>query len=89
MEIKAFIEEFTTKTKNLIIEFEQVKGLTGVQKKAKLDEKMTKWANELLNGAKINALLKQAVKQFVIKNIPIITQVVFDLIKSRVEGITK
>ena len=88
MNIKTFIQEFTEKTKNKIAELAQTQ-LSGAEKKAKLDEKMTKWAEELLNTAKINAILKQAVKQFVIKNIPVITQAVFDLLRARIKGITE
>jgi len=88
MEIKEFIENFAHKTKENIAKLAETK-LTGAEKKAKLDEKMTKWAEELLNSAKINIVLKQAVKQFVIKNIPVITQVIFDLLKSRIKGITE
>ena len=89
MDIKTFIEDFAEKAKNLIAELEYIKGLTGAQKKQRLDEKMTKWAEELLNTSKINIILKQAIKQFIIKNIPAITQAVFDLIKTRINGITK
>lgn len=88
MEIKTFIQEFTEKAKNKIAELAQTQ-LTGAEKKAKLDEKMTKWAEELLNGAKMNIILKQAVKQFVISSIPVITQAVFDLLKAKIQGITE
>lgn len=88
MELKTFIKEFAEKAKNKIAELVQ-SNLSGAEKKQMLDEKMTKWAEELLNTAKINVLIKQAVKQFVIKNIPVITQAIFDLIKSRVAGITE
>ena len=87
MNIKEFIENFTQKTKENIAKLAETK-LTGAEKKAKLDEKMTKWAEELLKGAKMNVLLKNAVKQFVIANIPVITQAVFDLLKTKIQGIT-
>ena len=88
MNIKEFIQEFAKRTKSKIAELAQTQ-LSGAEKKQKLDEKMTKWAEELLNGAKMNALLKKAVKQFVISSIPVITQAVFDLLKTRIQGITE
>lgn len=89
MEIKEVIEKFAARTKNVIAELAEQKFLTGAEKKAKLDEKMTIWAEKQLEEAKMNVLLKQAVKQFVIKNIPVITQAVFNLIAAKIAGVTK
>lgn len=88
MDIKTFIQKFTEKAKNKIAELAQTK-LSGAEKKAKLDEKMTKWAESILDKAKMNIFLKQAVKQFVISSIPVITQAVFDLLKAKIQGITE
>lgn len=88
MELKTFIQEFAEKTKNKIAELAQTQ-LTGAEKKQRLDEKMTKWAEELLAKTKMNMFLKQAVKQFIISSIPVITQAIFDLLKAKINGITE
>jgi len=88
MQIKEFIGEFAEKTKENIAKLAETK-LTGAEKKAQLDEKITKWAEKTVNEAKMNIVLKQAVKQFVISSIPVITQAVFDLLKARIAGITE
>lgn len=89
MDIKEFISDFAQKTKEIIANLEKREELKGAEKKKQLDENMKKWAEELLNAAKMNILLKNAVKQFIIANIPVITQAVYDLIKARIKGITE
>lgn len=88
MEIKIIINEFKEKAKETIAKLAE-SNLTGAEKKAKLDEKMVKWAEERLDGAKMGVLLKNAVKSYVIANIPVITQVIFDLLAAKIAGITK
>lgn len=89
MNIKEFIAEFAQKTKNLITVYEQYQELTGAEKKNKVDEIITSWVQRALDSCRLNLITKYIIKTFVIKNIPAITQAVFDLIKTRVKGITE
>ena len=89
MKFKEFIKTFADTTKITIANLETYKELTGETKKAQLDLTITNWVNVFLEGNNLNVIAKWVIKTFVIKNIPAITQAIFDLIKSRVEGITK
>lgn len=89
MNLKSFIRNFVNKTKEAIAYFESYSGLSGDEKKEKLDAQMTAWATALLEGAELNLITKYIIKKFVIGCIPTITQAVFDLIKSKVAGITE
>lgn len=88
MKFKEFVKTFVNTTKITIANLETYKELTGVAKKAQLDLTITNWVNVFLKDEKLNVFVKWIIKTFVIKNIPDITQAIFDLIKSRVEGIT-
>lgn len=83
------LQEFVERTKSLIAYYKTIKDLTGEEKKIRLDKRMTDFANSLLEDAKINFIIKFLIKNFVIKNIPEITQSIYDLIKTKIEGITK
>ena len=89
MNFKDFVQEFVTRTKSFIAYYETIKDLTGEEKKIRLYKRMTDFANSLLDDAKVNFFVKFIIKHFVINNIPAITQAVFDLIKTKITGITK
>ena len=95
MKFKEFIEQFKEKTQRVIGALEVTKTITGVylkgeEKKARLDETMTKWTIEQVEAnSKIKVIYKFIIKKFIIPQIPYITQMIFDLIKVRVEGITQ
>ena len=89
MDIKTFISEFASKTKTFIAVEEKFKELSGAEKKAELDTKITNWAQGALDTLPVNLIAKWVLKNVIIKNIPAITQAVFDLIETRINGITK
>ena len=89
MSLKDFIQGFTTTTKTYIEKFEKYKDLTGEQKKARVDDILTNYCLTAIDNLGLNFVLKFAFKKLIIKNIPNITQAIFDLIASKVEGITK
>ncbi len=89
MQIKEFIETFATKTKGMIAWLEGYKELSNEEKKERLDEHLTKYAETTINTLPLNFILKIALKHILLKNIPIITQAIFDLVKAKVEGVTK
>ena len=89
MKFKEFIKTFVDKTKTKIADLETYKELTGPKKKAQLDLTITNWVNAFLSKDKINFVFKLIIKTIILPHIPDITQAIFDLIKTKVEGITK
>ena len=88
MKFKEFIEKITETTKEAIIRLENYSTLSGKEKKDRLDDYVTERALYLLDEAKIGWFFKFIIEKFVIKNIPTITQKIFDLIKINIKGIT-
>lgn len=89
MKIKEFIKNFVDETKHYIEKYEQYKELSGVQKKARVDDIIKTYIENTIDTIGLNFIVKLIIKKLLIENIPIITQCVFDLIKAKVEGITK
>lgn len=88
MNINDFISKFAVKAKEKIAECEKL-DLNGRTKKDMLDEVMVKWTNKTIDALKINAVYKMALKFLIVKNIPAVTQAVFDLLKAKINGITE
>ena len=88
MNINDFISKFAVKAKEKIAEYENL-DLNGRTKKNMLDETMTAWAEKAIDALKLNAVVKWAVKSLIIKNIPAVTQAIFDLLKAKINGITE
>ena len=89
MSIKNFIQGFTSTTKTYIEKFEQYKELSGKEKKARVDSLVTTYCVNAIDNLGLNFVLKFAFKKLIVPNIPNITQAIFDLIESKVQGITK
>ena len=89
MKIKEFIQNITKETVHYIEKYEQIKDLNGKQKKARVDEVITEYIEVTIDKIGLNFIIKFIVKKLLIENIPVITQCIFDLIKSKVDGITK
>jgi hypothetical protein len=64
------------------------KELSNKEKKAQLDKAILGYLVPLLSTAKFGFFTKFVLERFVIDNIPVITQAIYDLIKSKVEGVT-
>lgn len=76
----------TTKTK---IEHLASTTLSNEQKKEALDAYIRKWATDKLKEVSINVFLKWIIEKYVIGNIEIITQLIFDLLKASIHNLTK
>ena len=63
--------------------------LENAEKKAILDRAIKGWLIPLLATARMGVVTKFIFERFVIANIPVITQAIYDLIKDRIEGVTK
>lgn len=89
MKFKHFIEEFGERASDLIARYETFKDLEGEQKKEKVDEALLKWALNALETVPLNVFFKFVIK-FILKNyLDDLTQVIFNLIETRIAGITK
>ena len=89
MNIKDYIKNIATEAKFYIEKYEQLKELNGKQKKARVDEVVTEYIEATIDKIGLNFVAKFVIKKVLIDNVPTITQCVFDLIKAKVEGITK
>lgn len=63
--------------------------LSNEQKKETLDAYIRKWATDKLKEVSINVFLKWIIEKYVIGNIEIITQLIFDLLKASIHNLTK
>lgn len=89
MKVKDFIKNIVKESKHYIGKYEQYKELSGVQKKARVDDIIKTYIENTIDTIGLNFIVKLIIKKLLIENIPVITQCVFDLIKAKVEGITK
>lgn len=89
MKIKEFIKNIVAESKHYIEKYEQYKDLTGEEKKARVDDILKSYIENTIDTIGLNFIVKLIIKKLLIENIPVITQCVFDLIKAKVEGITK
>ena len=89
MNINELVLNFGGKLENLIARYEEYKELNGEQKKARVVEQIGKWFEDAMDVVPINPLLKFIIKKAIIAVLPSIVQVAFDLIQSRIKGITK
>ena len=88
MEFKNFILNFVNTTKQNIIELAKTE-LNNNNKKMVLDQRIIDFLDNTIAGVKLNFILKLALKKLLLPNVSVITQIVFDLLKARIEGITK
>lgn len=88
MQFKNFILNFVNTTKQNIIELAKTE-LNNNNKKMVLDQRIIDFLDNTIAGVKLNFILKLALKKLLLPNVSIITQIIFDLLKARIEGITK
>lgn len=90
IKLNDFLQNFAEVTKNLIERYEtEYKNLSGEGKKARLDDALSGYAQTVIDNIGLNFIFKFVLKKLIIENIPAITQIIFDLIKTKIEGITK
>lgn len=89
MHIKTFIKDFVQNTKGYIEKYEQYKELSGEDKKKRVDVLITDYVQAVIDNVGMNFVFKFVLKKLLLENIPTLTQLIFDLIKTKVDGITK
>lgn len=88
MEFKNFILNFVNTTKQNIIELAKTE-LNNNNKKMVLDQRIIDFLDNTIAGVKLNFILKLALKKLLLPNVSIITQIIFDLLKAKAEGISE
>lgn len=88
MEIKEFIENIVNVAKTKIIYLAETK-LNNEDKKERLDETILNYVQMYIDKVKMNFFLKLAIKKVLIPLIPTLTQIIYDLLKTKLQGITK
>ena len=89
MNFKEFINDFTAKAEEFIAKYEEVKTLKGEVKKKRVDELLLTWAISSITSLQVNPILKFALKWILSHYLPVFTQNIFNLIETRIAGITK
>ena len=89
MKFKEFIKNVAQETKRYIEKYEGFKELTGQEKKKRVDSIIAEYIEATVDTLGLNFVFRFIVKKLLLENIPTITQIIFDLIKAKVEGITK
>ena len=87
MKLRDFIENFVMVAKTNIIELAQTE-LSNENKKLVLDHKIISFIDSTLEKLTVNLILKFALKKLLLPNVSLITQIIFDLLKERIEGVT-
>ena len=87
MKFKEIINEFIEFAKINIADLAQ-KEIANEEKKAKLDKAMTAYLIMIADRTGFG-IIKFIISKIIVKNIPTITQAIYDLIKFKLDGITK
>lgn len=91
---KVIIQEFVNYAKINIADLAKSE-LSNKEKKDKLDKAIKGWLIPILATAKISIpfvpdfIVKFMFEKFIINNIPVLTQAVYDLLKDKIKGVTK
>ena len=88
MQLKNFILNFVNTTKTNIIKLAKT-DLNNNNKKMVLDQRIIEFLENAIAGIKLNFILKFALKQMLLPNVSVITQIIYDLLKAKIDGITK
>ena len=87
---KDFLFNFADVVRNLIEKYEtQYKNLSGPERKERLDDAIANYAITVIDNLGFNFIFKFVLKKLVIEHIPDFTQIIFNLIQTKIEGITK
>lgn len=84
---KNFIAGVLETSKKIIAEVEKTKGLTGAEKKQRLDDAIVAFIQA--NISKYHFFVRFAINKLVIPYVSEFTQAIFDLLKARIKGVTE
>ena len=83
-----FVKEFVAKVTEIIKKVQEFKELTGEEKMARVNAVAYDFFDKNYDKIKMNFLVKAYLKKKLRKLIPTITQKIYDLIATSIEGIT-
>ena len=87
MNIKEFIKNIAVLTKTKIIDLASEQ-ISNTEKKERLDCTITDYIEKICSKLDINFFVRLILKQLLLPNVSIITQIIFDFIKVNIKGIT-
>lgn len=88
MDLKQFIENIVNIAKTKITYLAETK-LDNIDKKTRLDEAIVNYIQLYMDKVSVNFFVKAILKRVLIPLVPTLTQIIFDLIKTKVQGITQ
>ena len=88
MKLNELIDRFFSNTKKDIVELAQTE-LSNENKKLFLDHSISEFLSQAINGLTVNIFVKMILKKMFLPIVPMLTQWVFDLLKAKIDGITK
>lgn len=88
MKFKEFIESFVNEAKAGITELAETE-LSNENKKMALDHKIIKFLDIAFENLSLNFVLKLVLKKLLLPNVSLITQIIYDLLKEKIKGVTK
>ena len=88
MKLDELIDKFFANTKKDIVELAQTE-LSNENRKLSLDHSITDFLTQAINGLTVNIFAKMILKKMFLPIVPMLTQWVFDLLKAKIEGVTK
>lgn len=89
MNTKDFILRFGDEAKKYISYYENFKELKGEKKRDRVVDVLKEWVERTISTLPINPVIRFIIKKAIIAGLPYIVQAAFNLIESRIEGITK
>lgn len=84
---KNFISGVTSTAKKIIVEMQKAEKLTNEEKKQKLDEAIVAFLQA--NISNYHFFVRFAIQKLLIPYVSEFTQAIFDLLKARIQGVTK
>ena len=86
--VKEFFTNLVCATKTKIEDL-VTSELDNESKKEALDTYVTNWATEKLKTSAFSVITKFIIQKYLIRNVGIITQIIFDLLKANITNLTK
>lgn len=88
MKLREFIINFVDETKTSITKLAETE-LSNENKKIALDHRIITFLDTAFENLTINFVLKMILKKLLLPNVSLITQLIFDLLKEKIKGVTK
>lgn len=88
MDLKDFIKNIVMEAETKIITL-ATSELENTDKKQKLDETILDYVQKYIDAVQVNFIVKMVLKRVIVPLVPTVTQLIYDLLKTKIQGITK